>query len=131
MWLAAVLATTVLATSCGGPLGNSEWTLVGLADSDAPRVEGILSFDLLGGVGGVGPCNLFSGGSYSTSGDAITIDPGFSTLAYCLDGAVMAAEAAYLQALLDARSYRLDAYGLLTLANDQGETIAWFERAGS
>lgn len=82
-----------------------------------------------GSVIGSGGCNVYRA-TYAVSGGSIEIAAPFSTRKACLqpDG-VMEQEAAYLEVLPRARSYRLDG-DTLHLLTAEGSTVAELARAG-
>lgn len=97
------------ALNSGGSLEGENWVVNHLtADgSEVHPIEGstlTATFDN-GTVSGSAGCNNFSGG-YTLDGDAITIGPLASTLAFC-DG-VMDQEQLYLTLLQSADTYEVD-----------------------
>ena len=95
-------------------LAGTQWTLVSIGDT--PAIEGAgarLSFDSGGNVSGSTGCNSISG-SYALDGSALTFGPLATTRMACED-ALMAQEAAVLEALAGVSGWEIDADGRLHL----------------
>ena len=98
-------------------LTGTSWTLVSIGAT--PAIEGAgasLAFDSAGNVNGSTGCNSFSG-SYALDGSALTFGPLATTRMACED-AVMAQEAAVLEALSGVSGWEVDAYEMLHLTGD-------------
>jgi len=98
-------------------LAGTSWTLVSIGDT--PAIEGAgarLSFDSGGKVSGSTGCNSISG-SYALDGSALTLGPLATTRMACED-ALMAQEAAVLEALSTVSGWGVDAYEMLHLNGD-------------
>lgn len=133
--LAACGPVTTPTAVAGNPLAGTEWELVSLGGD--PLLEDTyisIEFDE-DRVGGFAGCNHYGGGpdsgGYSVSDRSIEIGQLAITLMECLDPkGVMDQEAAYLNALANATTYRLEA-DTLTLQNADGATILSFQRVES
>lgn len=77
-----------------------------------------------GRISGYGGCNGF-GGTYTQEGENLTFGPLVRTLRACADDAVTAQESAYLQALEQVRSFKLER-GVLQLKDGAGRTLLIF-----
>ena len=95
-------------------LAGTSWTLVSIGG--APVVEGSgphLTFGSDGKASGSTGCNSLSG-TYATDGAALTFGPLATTRMAC-EEALMAQEAAVLEALAGVSGWEIDADGLLHL----------------
>lgn len=99
-------------------LAGSEWRLVEVTGATAP-VAGTLRFTLTS-IRGKAPCNSFFG-AFRESDGAIEI-AGINETGNVCSGR-MELERAYLDALAQARSYRLDG-GVLVLIDAAGKALA-------
>ncbi|MCK4247328.1 MAG: META domain-containing protein [Methanomicrobia archaeon] len=78
-----------------------------------------------GNVGGSAGCNTYSG-SYTLSGNAITIGTLTVTLMFCTKPGIMDQETAYLSALGSATTYKIKG-STLEMSNADGKLILVFE----
>jgi heat shock protein HslJ len=131
------LALLVLAlTACAGPpavqtdpLAGSSWVLDQVLGEEAiPGTQVTIQFNE-GRVEGSAGCNSYGGG-YSLGGDnSLTTGEIVRTLMACENPpGVMDQEDAYLQALQNAASYRIDGQRLEIL-DASGATVLWFSRS--
>lgn len=95
-----VNVTETVPPPAGGDFEGINWTLTGTPDGIA-----ITALFENGGVSGSSGCNTYNG-TYTANGDSITISGVSATQQICADD-MMAAEKAYLQALLSASSYQV------------------------
>ena len=134
--VSAILGLAVLFAACRpGPaetitLDGTRWDVVELnGQAVQTPAEGTLDF-AAGRVTGQAFCNGF-GGSYRLEGSALTFGELAQTLMACLEPAdVMALESAYMAALTNVRSYRMDA-GKLVLLDAAGTDLVVLSPAGS
>ncbi len=126
---AAVLLFVLALTACasgtsGGDLVDREWTLV-----SPPTPAGIstptIRFGSDGRLNGNTGCNIASG-SYTTTGDQLTIGSLIETERACLDDRGNQLEREYVRALEGARRFRIAAGGELELLGERGEVVARF-----
>ena len=104
-------------------LQNQLWVLVASGDPANPTVvaEGITitaTFAPDGTVSGSGGCNNYNG-SYTLSGDQISVGPLASTMMFCETGSQQ--ETAYLAALQQAKSLAFSPEGRLQIFYDPGD----------
>ena len=101
-------------------LTGADWVLAGEAGSRAPflRFEG-------GRVAGLGGCNRF-GGSYESSGEALSFSPLAATRMAC-EPALMKAEQDFFAMLDQVRGMKLEG-DALELRDAAGKTLARFTR---
>jgi heat shock protein HslJ len=129
-----MLVASVALASCGVSntmqpaanmsLDNTQWKLAALGnDPVAPAPSVTLRFGPGGIVSGSDGCNNYRG-TYTTTGDNISIKLGPSTLMACPDPVMKQAQA-FSQALNNARKYSATKAELL-LKDDKGATLAKF-----
>lgn len=127
-----LLSTALPGTAAAEPdprLIGPEWSLISLRG--APPMGGrkiTARFDNESVAGSAG-CNRYNAG-YEAEGERFRLTSGpISTLMLCSPPAVMRQEQAFLEALQDAQSYRIDG-GALTLRDGAGNAVAMFLRPG-
>lgn len=111
---------------CGGDpaslLQGDEWSVYQIGGQ--PIIDGskvTLAFSADGRVSGAGSCNRFMG-SYTLTGEGLTLSQMASTMMACEDG-LMDQEARYLRLLEAIWRFDLDADGQLVLHTAEGETV--------
>lgn len=111
---------------CGGDpaslLQGDEWAVDEIAGQ--PIIDGskvTLAFSADGRVSGAGSCNRFMG-SYTLTGEGLTLSQMASTMMACEDG-LMDQEGRYLRLLEAVSRFDLDAEGTLVLHTAAGDTI--------
>jgi heat shock protein HslJ len=105
-------------------LTGQTWQLAKLGRIDRHRAGITAAFTTDGKVSGFSGCNSYSG-TYTTSGNSITVSKKLAVTQKACRAAVMAGEKAYLAALTAARTYSI-AKGTLTLKTKRGHTLATF-----
>jgi heat shock protein HslJ len=111
---------------CGGDplpgLQGAEWRVEDIGGGgiiDSAHVT--LTFGADGRAFGAGGCNRWTGG-YTTEGDALTFGPAAVTRMACPE-ALMNLEQAFLTALTQVATYRIDDSGALLLASADGTVV--------
>jgi heat shock protein HslJ/uncharacterized membrane protein len=113
-------------SGCGGEpvslLLGTGWSIAGIDGAAlAAGSQPMLTFSPDGSLSGQAPCNRFSG-SYSLTGESLTLAPGATTRMAC-DEAVMAAEREFLAALAGVQGFAIAPDGALLLRAGDGRTI--------
>jgi heat shock protein HslJ len=91
----------------GGDLTGKVWALTDLMGKPLAAGVGISAqFSADGTVSGSAGCNSYSG-TYTVSGNSITISSSMATTMMMCDEAVMEQESAYLKALAEAKTYEV------------------------
>jgi heat shock protein HslJ len=104
MMLLAACASSGSQTG-GGDLTGKVWALTELAGKQPAAGVGISAeFGSDGKVSGSAGCNRYSG-TYTVSGNSITISSSMATTMMMCDESVMEQESAYLKALAEAKTY--------------------------
>jgi heat shock protein HslJ len=126
MFALALCACATAATE-DAQLHDRDWTLVSV-DGFASLPSGVatptIRFGSDGQLSGNTGCNLASG-SYTTSGDSLTVGPLISTRRACADERGNELERAYVRAAEATRRFRV-ANGELELVDEGGRTVAKF-----
>lgn len=129
-YLIILLSVLIIASSCNTgkkistqnqAITNTKWSLDSFTDNGtATKVTGQRAFMRLDeskqSIGGNGSCNNF-GGSYTLSGDKLTVSKIFSTKMYC--EAVQKTEDHFLRLLETVTRYNINGNTLLLYNNDQ------------
>jgi len=120
------------AGAAGVPLENTAWTLVEIGGQPARAIGSgagpTLRLDAAEKrAGGDTGCNHY-GGPYELSGTSLRLGPLVSTRRACVDEALNRQEAAFLRALDETRSWRIDG-GTLVLSSPSG-VVARLRAAG-
>ena len=118
-------AGTQLAPAVAAPLEGTNWTLVEAAGKVA--VTGNTATLSFGGgrVQGSDGCNRYSG-PYTLTGSTLRIGPNLASTMMACPEEVMAQAGAFMNALISARSYRIDS-GELQLLAEVGKPLARFK----
>jgi heat shock protein HslJ len=104
-------------------LAGTSWTLTSLGGKTATGPVITANFQEDGRLVGSGGCNRYTA-AYKVTGDKIAIGPAASTMMACPQP-VMAQEAAYLKALEQSATFKVDA-AQLTLLDAGGKPLATF-----
>lgn len=113
--LAALAAILVTAMACGNTSGSSapslsgtSWTIVSINRfPTVANAQPTTDFSADGKVSGNAGCNTFSG-TYTVTGDNISVSPLVSTRMACASADITTQEAAYLEALSRATHWAID-----------------------
>jgi heat shock protein HslJ len=112
--------------SSASDLTGKVWALTELKGAPLPTGVGISAqFSSDGKVSGSAGCNRYSG-TYTVSGNSITISSPLATTMMMCDDAVMAQESAYLSALGEAKTYTVKG-DQLTLAGSDKTNLAVYK----
>jgi heat shock protein HslJ len=139
IYLSMLLAVLVFTTSCATgkkangtshSLTNTKWVLTNFTDNGKnTKVENTRAFirfdESKQSVGGNGSCNTF-GGSYTLTGNSLTVSKVFSTKMFCQD--VQKIEDSFLRLLENASRYEIKG-NTLTLYNNQGAILQFIATA--
>jgi heat shock protein HslJ len=109
-------------------LTSGTWDLNLLGTDESIKLDGLsptINFAADGTVSGTAACNSFTG-TYTVSGDALTIKQGAMTQMACPTEIGTKFETAYMNALTQVRAYIIDlkdGVNTLTLGNESGKTV--------
>jgi len=132
-----VIMTGLLLSACQNaapastvPLEETVWLMQSYRNSQGqttqalPGSEAHARFSKDGKIFGNASCNQYTG-TYQTSGNKITIDPGAMTMMMCLDEALSAQEQNFIAALNAAATYKIQGEQL-NLIDKDGNTVITF-----
>jgi len=126
MMILAACASPVSQPGGGGALTGKVWALTELMGKPPGAGVGISAqFSSDGKVSGSAGCNRYSG-TYTVSGNSITISSSMATTMMMCDESVMEQESAYLKALPEAKTYAVKG-DQLTLAGADKTSLAVYK----
>jgi heat shock protein HslJ len=134
--LAILVAVSLALAACGSGTASGEkmleqktWKLESYVDAQGQTVDVLAGSEITarfetGQVGGSAGCNRYMG-TYTASGDTLTVEVGGATMMYCSPEELMAQEMDYLAALNQAAIHRMSGTQL-QIADKDGNTILTF-----
>jgi len=125
MMILAACASPVSQPGGGGDLTGKVWALTELMGKPPGAGTGISAqFSSDGKVSGSAGCNRYSG-TYTVSGNSITISSSMATTMMMCEQPVMDQESAYLKALADAKTFEVKGDILTLAAADKTSLVSY------